>query len=245
MTSNQVPTSVVEFKKAIVLNSPFQDFANSHQQDSHQFLITLLQSISDEFASHHQDSIPFWFRSTLLSRVQCQTCRRVSTNEGDHSTSIEVEIFGNSLEDCLMNFFQHEVIDNQWICDHCNIERRAFKYLLLQERPILIITLKRFTGESQKISTNVKFPIDNLSVPNLVNERNEECNTTRYNLFAVVNHLGVSSTSGHYTLYMRDDKKWLKFDDENVVQIRKERVISSNAYTLVYIQKEKYKILGS
>lgn len=245
MTSNQVPTSVVEFKKAIVLNSPFQDFANSHQQDSHQFLITLLQSISDEFASHHQDSIPFWFRSTLLSRVQCQTCRRVSTNEGDHSTSIEVEIFGNSLEDCLMNFFQHEVIDNQWICDHCNIERRAFKYLLLQERPILIITLKRFTGESQKISTNVKFPIDNLSVPNLVNERNKECNTTRYNLFAVVNHLGVSSTSGHYTLYMRDDKKWLKFDDENVVQIRKERVISSNAYTLVYIQKEKYKILGS
>ena len=66
-----------------------------------------------------------------------------------------------------------------------------------------------------------------------------------FNLFAVVNHVGESAMSGHYTLYMKVKNDWLKFDDEIVELIRKECVNSSNAYTLVYIENEQFKLLGS
>jgi uncharacterized UBP type Zn finger protein len=105
MSSEKGGTSVLEFKNTVGLDPLFQDFTNNHQQDSHQFLLTLLQAISNEFTLHNKNSDPFWFRSTLVSLVHCQSCNKVSTNHGDHSISIEIEISGNSLEESLSTFF--------------------------------------------------------------------------------------------------------------------------------------------
>lgn len=82
----------------------------------------------------------------------------------------------------------------------------AHKQLFLQERQILILTLKRFNNQFHKICTYVRNPIENLKMQNLVDEENKLCSNTRYNLFAVINHFGWSSTSGHYTLFMKVDK---------------------------------------
>jgi ubiquitin carboxyl-terminal hydrolase 36/42 len=247
MSSEKQTTSVNDFKRTVGMDPLFQEFNNNLQQDSHQFLLTLLQSISNEFKVHHKNSTPFWFRSTLISVVRCQTCNQESTNQGDHSTSIEIEISGNSVEKCLSSFFKYEELEleNQWICQNCKRKRRAYKFLFLCERPILIITMKRFKGTSRKITTNVTFPLDNLSIRNLINEENKSRCRTRFKLFAVVNHVGESAMSGHYTLYMKVKNDWLKFDDEIVEPISKECVNSSNAYTLVYIENEKFKLLGS
>jgi ubiquitin C-terminal hydrolase len=245
MKSRKGDISVMEFKNTIVLTPLFKEFDNNHQQDAHHFMIKVLQSISYDILSSHNDLISLWFRSTLLSRVQCQTCDSSSTNLGDHSTSIEVEIVGDKLQECLANFFDYEELDSPWICGNCNKERSASKYFLLQERPILIIALKRFSDTYEKNTRNVRFPLENLRIPNMVNENYEASDGTIYKLFAVINHLGMSSDSGHYTLFMNVHDNWLKFDDENVVQIRKERVNSSNAYILVYVVNTKFKELAS
>ena len=245
MKSRKGDISVMEFKNTIVLTPLFKEFDNNHQQDAHHFMIKVLQSISHDILSSHNDLISLWFRSTLLSRVQCQTCDSSSTNLGDHSTSIEIEIVGDKLQECLANFFGYEELDSSWICGNCNKECSASKYFLLQERPILIIALKRFSDTYEKNTRNVRFPLENLRIPNMVNENYEASDGTIYKLFAVINHLGMSSDSGHYTLFMNVHDNWLKFDDENVVQIRKERVNSSNAYILVYVVNTKFKELAS
>jgi ubiquitin C-terminal hydrolase len=113
--------------------------------------------------------------------------------------------------------------------------------LLLRERPILIITMKCFTGSPKKVTTNVTFPLENLIIQNLVHKENLTQKKTQFRLFAVVNHLGMSVTSGHYTLYMKVKNNWVKFDDKSVTPIRQERVNSSNAYTLVYIDQDEFK----
>lgn len=247
MSVERGTTSVMDFKSTIGFFPPFQEFTNDHQQDSHQFLLTLLQAISNEFTSYHKNSIPFWFRSTLVSLVRCQTCHKVSTNQGDNSISIEIEISGNSLKECLSTFFSHEELEleNQWYCDNCKIARCATKLLLIRERSILIITMKRFNGSSQKITNNVTFPLENLTIQKMVNKDNLTRKKTQFKLFAVVNHIGMSAASGHYTIYINVNNNWLKFDDEKVTPIRKERVNSSNAYILVYIDHEKFELLGS
>lgn len=223
----------------------FKDFNNNQQQDSHHFLLNLLQCLRNEFIHYYKGSKQFWFNSTLISEIYCQTCQTRSYNEGDNSSCIEIEIVGKNLRDCLSYFFRNEIIENQWVCSTCKKIRRGFKYLHLQERPILIITLKRFNSQSRKITKDIKFPIENLEIPNLVNTQYQSCENLRYNLFAVVNHLGSSSSSGHYTLHMKCQDKWLKFDDENVSVIRQERVNSPNAYMLVYIVDQTFKEIGS
>ena len=76
-------------------------------------------------------------------------------------------------------------------------------------------------------------------------EKSNVCTGTQYSLFAVINHFGRSSKSGHYVLFMRSGKKWYKFTDEIIEEIRKESIVSSNAYTLIYIDSEKFEELGT
>jgi uncharacterized UBP type Zn finger protein len=63
--------------------------------------------------------------------------------------------------------------------------------------------MKRFTGRSKKVTANVTFPLENMTIQNLVHKENMTQKKTRFRLFAVVNHLGTSALSGHYTLYMK------------------------------------------
>jgi len=243
LSSNKEASSAITFKKELTTLPYFQEFDNDHQHDSHQLLTKIIEILFQEFTSYHQSNVPFWFRSTLISKIECNTCHFISSNTGDHSTSIEIEIHGNNLEECLSNFFRKEAIDH-WHCRKCLMKRTAHKYFLLQERPILILTLKRFNNNLQKINTNVNFPPDNLTIPNLVTNEFTSTNKTRYNLFAVINHFSMNASSGHYNLYMKVNDGWNIFDDELVVPMNEREINSSNAYTLVYIIESKLKDLG-
>jgi ubiquitin C-terminal hydrolase len=245
MIQENIPVSVMEFKKIVTENSLFQEFQNNQQHDAAQFLMKILQSIMDDFSSRNDDTISELFCSRVVSRVHCHGCHKVFTNTNDHSSSIELPIVGNTLEQCMSNFFDYEELDKDRICQNCKIRGNASKYSLLGERPILITSLKRFNAQCQKISTKVTFPLENLSLHKLMKEKSNVCSGTQYSLFAVINHFGRSSESGHYVLFMRSSEKWYKFNDEIIEEIRKESIVSSNAYTLIYIDREKFEELGT
>ncbi len=245
MIQENIPVSVMEFKKIVTENSLFQEFQNNQQHDAAQFLMKILQSIMDDFSSRNDDTISELFCSRVVSRVHCHGCHKVFTNTNDHSSSIELPIVGNTLEQCMSNFFDYEELDKDRICQNCKIRGNASKYSLLGERPILITSLKRFNAQCQKISTKVTFPLENLSLHKLMKEKSNVCSRTQYSLFAVINHFGRSSESGHYVLFMRSSEKWYKFNDEIIEEIRKESIVSSNAYTLIYIDREKFEELGT
>ena len=54
----------------------------------------------------------------------------------------------------------------------------------------------------------------------------------------------MSSESGHYVLFMRSGKKWYKFNDEIIEEIRKESIVS-DFWVLKYIwdNEEQIEIL--
>lgn len=63
----------------------------------------------------------------------------------------------------------------------------------------------------------------------------------QYSLYAVVVHLDVSSAefSGHYVCYVKNyRKKWFKIDDSVVISVDLERVLSEEAYMLLYARYE-------
>ena len=55
-----------------------------------------------------------------------------------------------------------------------------------------------------------------------------------YNLQAIVLHVGMSATSGHYISYILSNKKWYLFDD---VKVSTEEALKQQAYILFYERK--------
>lgn len=64
-----------------------------------------------------------------------------------------------------------------------------------------------------------------------------QAETSLYDLYAVVNHLGSSATSGHYTACCQVDNEWYHFDDAAVEPWPNHQVVTSDAYILFYKKK--------
>jgi ubiquitin C-terminal hydrolase len=86
---------------------------------------------------------------------------------------------------------------------------------------ILIVHLKRFkvTNYSQKkLNYSINIPYD-IRLDFLLKDKSKYKESTLYNLFAVVVHVGTGSEYGHYYCLVKISGKWVKFDDENVIVI--------------------------
>ena len=124
---------------------------------------------------------------------------------------------------------------------------------LWQPPPVLVLVLKRFrehpdTGRRYKLGNKVVFPIDGADFSQCVvppSDKDEEPNAdirvnALYDLSAVVNHHG-SLRGGHYTCYARsldDPTKWLDLNDSSVSEIDPSRVVSRDAYILMYTRRD-------
>ena len=58
-----------------------------------------------------------------------------------------------------------------------------------------------------------------------------------YKLQAIVSHVGMSATSGHYISYILSNKKLYLFDDVNIKEISTEEALKQQAYILFYERK--------
>jgi len=95
-------------------------------------------------------------------------------------------------------------------CPRCRKLRAASKQLVVTRLPqILIVQLKRFTSYdsfSSKVETPIDFPIDSLELGYLLPRKSTSSRyklnlphetSTKYQLYALVNHIGGEHTSGH------------------------------------------------
>jgi ubiquitin carboxyl-terminal hydrolase 8 len=148
------------------------------------------------------------------------------------------------LQDCLRAHFRDELLDdgNQWTCPSCKKPRRASKKLTITRLPpYLAITLGRFRteGSSQrKVHTQVRFPLTGLDLAEfLVQPPSSPAEVQQimaaygpeslkppdtaqvppfiYDAYAVVQHHGQSTRSGHYTCAAKDPARgcWRLFND--------------------------------
>lgn len=80
----------------------------------------------------------------------------------------------------------------------------------------LIVHLKRFDNDRRKINQPIQFPANGLV------EIKSGDNKISYEIMAYVNHLGTSSSGGHYTSHIKNDRdpvgkeRWIHCDDGDV-----------------------------
>ena len=146
-----------------------------------------------------------------------------------------------TLYDCFSHYCEGERMegDNAWFNDQTKQYQSVQKRIMYWSLPnIMIIDLKRvqFTERGpMKITIPVEIPLNNLDLSAFV--RGYKRDSYIYDLYAVCNHHGNFSKSGHYTATIRSaDDIWYNFNDETVKQtdIKGETITSNIPYCLFY-----------
>ena len=141
-----------------------------------------------------------------------------------------------SIYNCLDLFTQKEYI-NDIFCENCNKKTKFTKELKIERLPeYLFVVFKRFkyiSKYSTKIETLISFPFEDLKLDDYMMSQNSDnnVNNKKYDLFAGINHIGTLH-KGHYYCNVKQDKKWIKYDDAHVEE--DDDINVSNIYILVY-----------
>ena len=167
--------------------------------------------------------------------IECSECQHKSYS-WEHFWDISLPLPEKEdeidVQECANLYIAKEVLENDSMpfCTKCQQKRKSVKKTIIKRTPfILIIQLKRFGNDGQKIDKKVK-----------INE-NLEFKDLMYELYACISHQGISPLGGHYVCHCRhtlQNNQWFYFDDEDV---RKEDNIDfndmTNAYILFYRKK--------
>ncbi|KAL5099964.1 hypothetical protein RYX36_004291 [Vicia faba] len=223
-------------------------FRRHQQEDAHEFMQCALDKLDSCFLSLKKNDPSFEgenivnkvFGGSLVSKLRCCTCGRSSdTNEPLIDLSLEIENV-DSLSSALESFTMLENIDEKLKCEGCNEEVSMEKQLMLNQTPsIAAFHLKRFKTDGvfvEKIDKHIDFPLElDLQPYTISNENNVPL---KYDLYAVVVHIGFSSNSGHYFCFVRTaPDTWHKLDDSKVTKVSEKTVLSQEAYILFYARQ--------
>jgi len=219
-----------------------ESFDNFMQQDAHEFLNYLLNTIAetveggskeaggtkpkDETDSKKPETtwVHELFQGQLTNETKCLNCETVSSKD-ETFLDLSVDVENNtSITHCLRGFSSTETLrsEHKYYCEECCSKQEAQKRMRIKKLPqILALHLKRFKYVEQlqrftKLSYRVVFPFE----LRLFNTSDDASNPERlYDLVAVVVHCGVGMNRGHYISLVKSHGLWLLFDDDNVDKV--------------------------
>ncbi|KAL6979868.1 ubiquitinyl hydrolase 1 [Sarracenia purpurea var. burkii] len=224
------------------------------QEDAHEFLQCLLDKLDNCCISskmknttlplENENLVKQVFGGRLVSKLRCCNCGHCSdTYEPLIDLSLEIENVG-TLPSALESFTKVEKIEDpetQFTCEKCKEGVSIEKQLILDQAPsIAAFHLKRFKNDGsfvEKIDKHVEFPLELDLLPYTSGSQNNNVDL-KYDLYAVVVHIGSSSTSGHYYSFVRSTQDaWYRLDDSKVARVREDYVLSQEAYILFYAKQ--------
>lgn len=138
-----------------------------------------------------------------------------------------MEINGcKNIEEAISSYFLEQEIE--YNCSSCKKQVTATKQMWLEQPPVVLcIYLTRFSGSGPKDNTPIA------STPQLNLCQYSSQSTPTYRLVSIVEHLGSTIHSGHYTATcLTNNGAFHQFDDHKVKPISIDAV--SNGYVAFY-----------
>lgn len=225
-------------------------FRNSRQEDAHELMVNLLESMhkcclpsgvpSESQSAYDKSLVHKIFGGRLRSQVKCTRCSHCS-NKFDPFLDLSLDIAkATTLVRALENFTEDELLDGgqkQYQCERCRQKVVAKKRFTIDKAPnVLTIHLKRFSpfNPREKIDKKVDFQ-PTLDLKPFVSD--SKGTDFKYSLYGVLVHTGWSTQSGHYYCFVRTSSgMWHNLDDNKVRQVREADVLKQKAYMLFYVR---------
>ena len=154
----------------------------------------------------------------------------------DLPVQMDANVYGYDLYQMLKNnFYKKSYVDMGENCSFCrrtSKKNESMKIALLPN--ILIISLQRINPKNgMKNEALVKF-YEGIDFSEIIDTEIQRTNSTKYNLFAISNHIG-SINSGHYYSQIKIGNNWYCFEDSKVYKIGPQIDMNTKeVYTLFY-----------
>ena len=216
-----------------------QDWGFGQQHDPRAYLRLLFQLTETENQSN--DWCPTLPCSVLQKTFEVilyieTTCSNCNHTHGDfqHVFEIIVSPTNSNLQQAINNLSKPTNIPD-YLCNVCH-QRCAVSQTktIFDIFDSLIVTIKRNSDDP-----NDNSKIDNaIDIPKLL-----KLGDNSLDLYSVIEHKGIDSTSGHFVNYIKTDNNiWLKCDDCTVTQQHPQLHITRNTYVAFYkVSKTRYK----
>ena len=133
------------------------------------------------------------------------------------------------------NFYRKSYVDMGENCSFCKRTSKKNEIMRIASLPqILIISLQRINPiTGKKNNCNVRF-YEGLDLREIIDAEISDGSSTKYDLFAISNHIGEINT-GHYYSNIKINNNWYCFEDSKVYKIGSRIEMTSNeVYTLFY-----------
>ena len=224
VTSTQNLRRVVD--EECLRSNQMRIFNNNAQCDAVEFLNSLLE--------HLLTDDPHVSRNLFGQTMETIYCKNKNCNAADNRPSSDVVILtvrlvSPTLSMCLDRYLGLDEIERN--CPYCGCKQATQATNFSQDPEILLIQLKRFDNQGNKISRDVSVPSE-LNLPS----------GTLYNIIGSCNHSGQTAHSGHYvaTLYDKNSKRFFLINDEQHTEVPgmspscHPSALSSTIYCIVY-----------
>ena len=215
------PTQVIETAKKLSAGN----FGSGTQEDAHEFLMFLLEEIHEE----NKEGVSITeeiFTGEKENILECTSCKRerdgfpnpvkfkcrfidIPTNQGEEIT----------LEECIRHTNEEEKIEAN--CPYCKGKEAWRRNKTITKYPLCqIIQLKRFEKDGKKNKRIVQLPVE----------------LENMSLIAVIDHIGDSQRSGHYSTQCWNEfkQKWCLLDDMDTEEIDEDMRSTENTYVAIY-----------
>ena len=221
-------------------------YLKKQQQDSHECLLDIIDilhkglsyavivEISGDVKNKtdllFKNSIEYWkteysnnysyiielFNGMTINTIDCNKCEYSDAHFESFNT-LSIDLTSNNLEECLNDYFKNEYIDT-YKCSKCQ-SIGCIKNTKLWNLPnYIIINLKRFNYNGEKIHNHIDFPLKNLDLTKYILKDKNDTNTYLYNCYAINYHSG-DARSGHYFSACKNlNETWYTFNDADVSQ---------------------------
>ncbi|MEM7173686.1 MAG: ubiquitin carboxyl-terminal hydrolase family protein, partial [Bacteroidota bacterium] len=191
----------------------------------------------------HLSDIRCTFISEMISgiNIKCKGCKvcNKATSSVNHICSLLLPITclsnkenSTTLEKNLESYFMKKNLE-PIVCENCRSAQTTMQELKFVFTPtLLIIVLEKGVKGSYSLNpTLVDFPME---------LQNENLPDRTYDLISVVNYIGATTESGHYTACVKSvDDQWYKMDDDQVSKTNPKAIVTRQARILFYRAREK------
>lgn len=243
--ANQSPTKPVQVYSK--LKQICRHLQHGHQEDAHEFLRYLMESMekayllrfknSKEFEQYTKETTPVnqIIGGYLRTSVKCLSCYSESVTF-QHFEDLLLDIRKvTTIDEALKHHFARERLEgNDYSCDSCKRRVSATKQFSLERVPItLCIQLKRFSGMNGKIMKHINISPD-LDLSQYLS-RDMRHSQLKYKLVSMITHVGSSPHCGHYTaIGCCQNGAFYQFDDAMVREISINGLMNANPYIIFY-----------
>ena len=214
-----------------------EKFASFNQNDSHEFLILLLEIIENELKKEDEANIgevniknlvSTLFSTTVSSIIYCEELDKKSKNKIEENIlSLPIPNKDHvTLNDCIEKYTEIEHLsgDSKWYDDSSKKYYNAYKRLYLKSLPkYLIINLKRFSFFSRSNKNNSPVYVDNT-----LNIRDHQ-----YKLTGIIIQDG-NANFGHYYAIINNNNKWYMCNDSSISELSDIEQYKNRGYVYLF-----------